>query len=72
MVLVPAALQQFVYLAGEQIGRILAGRRSGKRCIVLDCDNTLWGGIIGGPVSMASYLAPNIPARHSVTFNGCC
>ena len=38
----------FLYFAGSQIGRIaLAGRRSAKKCIVLDCDNTLWGGIIG-------------------------
>jgi FkbH-like protein len=38
----------FLNLAGVQIGRIiLAGRRSARKCIVLDCDNTLWGGIIG-------------------------
>jgi FkbH-like protein len=38
----------FLYFAGAQIGRIvLAGRRSSKKCIVLDCDNTLWGGIVG-------------------------
>jgi FkbH-like protein len=38
----------FLYFAGEQIGRIvLANRRSAKKCVVLDCDNTLWGGIIG-------------------------
>jgi FkbH-like protein len=37
----------FLYLAGAQIGRIvLAGRRSAKKCIVLDCDNTLWGGVV--------------------------
>ena len=33
---------------GRQLGRIvLAETRSPKKCIVLDADNTLWGGIIG-------------------------
>ena len=26
---------------------VLAQKRSARKCIVLDCDNTLWGGIIG-------------------------
>jgi FkbH-like protein len=38
----------FLHQAGVQLGRILAAtRRSPKKCIVLDCDNTLWGGVIG-------------------------
>ncbi len=38
----------FLYQAGVQVGRIVAAtRRSPKKCIVLDCDNTLWGGVIG-------------------------
>ncbi|HTK85918.1 MAG TPA: HAD-IIIC family phosphatase [Patescibacteria group bacterium] len=33
---------------GTQIGRLVAAERlSAKKCIVLDADNTLWGGIIG-------------------------
>lgn len=33
---------------GRQTGRIIAAERiSPKKCIVLDCDNTLWGGIVG-------------------------
>lgn len=33
---------------GVQAGRIVAAERlSPKKCIVLDCDNTLWGGIVG-------------------------
>jgi FkbH-like protein len=39
---------QFLHRAGGQLARIvLAARRSAKKCVVLDCDNTLWGGIVG-------------------------
>lgn len=38
----------FLHVAGQQLGRmILASRRAAKKCIVLDADNTLWGGIVG-------------------------
>jgi FkbH-like protein len=38
----------FLHQAGILLGRlIVASRRSPKKCVVLDCDNTLWGGIIG-------------------------
>lgn len=40
--------ESFLVEAGTLLSRlILATRRSPKKCIVLDCDNTLWGGIIG-------------------------
>jgi FkbH-like protein len=38
----------FLHQAGIKIARIIvAARRSAKKCIVLDCDNTLWGGVVG-------------------------
>src|SRR5262249_45490993 len=38
----------FLHQAGTVLGRlIVAARRAPKKCVVLDCDNTLWGGIIG-------------------------
>ncbi|HML10333.1 MAG TPA: HAD-IIIC family phosphatase [Stellaceae bacterium] len=38
----------FLHVAGQQIARIiLASRRAAKKCVVLDADNTLWGGIVG-------------------------
>lgn len=38
----------FLHAAGRQLGRIvMASRRAAKKCVVLDADNTLWGGIIG-------------------------
>ena len=39
---------RFLHCAGTQLARIvLAARRSAKKCVVVDCDNTLWGGIVG-------------------------
>src|SRR5439155_26069134 len=33
---------------GELVARILAAKRGlSKKCLVLDLDNTLWGGVIG-------------------------
>lgn len=39
---------KFLSFFGRQISRYLyAGRSAAKKCIVLDCDNTLWGGVVG-------------------------
>ncbi len=38
----------FLHIAGRQLARIVtASRRAAKKCVVLDADNTLWGGIVG-------------------------
>jgi FkbH-like protein len=38
----------FLDTVGRQLGRIIiSSRRAAKKCVVLDADNTLWGGIIG-------------------------
>ncbi len=38
----------FWALVGEDLARILAAQRgAARKCVVVDCDNTLWGGIIG-------------------------
>ena len=40
--------QAFLCEIGNLLGRIIkATRTTAKKCIVLDCDNTLWGGIVG-------------------------
>lgn len=40
--------EAFWAVIGRQIGRLItAQKRSSKKCIVLDADNTLWGGVIG-------------------------
>lgn len=38
----------FLLQAGTLLGRMVTAlRRAPKKCVVLDCDNTLWGGVIG-------------------------
>jgi FkbH-like protein len=38
----------FLNALGRQLGRMVtASRRAAKKCVVLDADNTLWGGIVG-------------------------
>lgn len=40
--------ETFSFCIGQMIARIVAaGKISAKKCLVLDADNTLWGGIIG-------------------------
>jgi FkbH-like protein len=40
--------EAFVFETGVMLGRVVvASRRAAKKCIVLDCDNTLWGGVVG-------------------------
>jgi FkbH-like protein len=40
--------QQFLPLYAEHVGRLLAALNGkSRRCLVLDLDNTLWGGVIG-------------------------
>jgi len=42
---------------------ILAQKRSSRKCIVLDCDNTLWGGIIGEDGMAGIQLGDDFPGR---------
>jgi FkbH-like protein len=38
----------FLFKAGSLLARmVIALRRPSKKCVVLDCDNTLWGGTVG-------------------------
>ena len=40
--------EKFLFAAGQQLSRVLGSmKHSRRKCAVLDCDNTLWGGIIG-------------------------
>ena len=40
--------EKFWSVIGRQLGRMISSQtRSPKKCIVVDADNTLWGGIIG-------------------------
>lgn len=49
---------------GDSLGWLLAGnRRAAKKCIVVDCDNTLWGGIIGEDGLQGIHLGDDMPGR---------
>ncbi|HVW71527.1 MAG TPA: HAD-IIIC family phosphatase [Candidatus Paceibacterota bacterium] len=44
---VPFTNEFFMHAAEQCLWRLLAVRGHSKKCIVLDLDNTLWGGIVG-------------------------
>lgn len=48
----------------EQIVRICEARKShSKKCVIVDCDNTLWGGIIGEDGIGGVVLSDDYPGR---------
>ena len=70
---------EFVPQAAKRAGDIiLALRGKGKKCVVLDLDNTLWGGVVGddGLEGIQACAArtrkrpPNSPSRNTPTW--CC
>lgn len=61
----PAALSA----VSRHVARMLSAATTARRkCIVVDCDNTLWGGILGedGPEGIA--IGPEYPGRHWARF----
>jgi FkbH-like protein len=50
------------------IGHIRAKLGLTKKCLVLDCDNTLWGGIIGEDGIEGIKIGPDWPGREFVSF----
>jgi FkbH-like protein len=49
---------------GEALARLIAAeKRSGKKCIVVDLDNTLWGGIIGDDGLEGIQLGDDFPGK---------
>lgn len=49
---------------GLQLGRIVAAEKiSAKKCVVLDLDNTLWGGVIGEDGISGIALGQEFPGR---------
>jgi FkbH-like protein len=56
--------QSFWQLIATQINRLISARtRSPKKCLVLDADNTLWGGIIGEDGLSGIQLGEDFPGR---------
>ena len=59
---VKISLEKIPYLANELMGYVKPILGINKKCIVLDLDNTLWGGIIGedgGPAFKYGTVAPD-------------
>jgi FkbH-like protein len=49
---------------GTQAGRIIAAEKiAAKKCVVLDLDNTLWGGVIGEDGLVGIALGDDFPGR---------
>ncbi|RDJ32182.1 MAG: HAD-IIIC family phosphatase [Crenarchaeota archaeon] len=62
------SLDHIPYLAHELMGFIKAVMGLNKKCIVLDLDNTLWGGIIGEDGFEGIQLGPDQKGRMFVEF----
>ncbi len=56
--------EDFWSIMGEQLSRIISAQTiSAKKCVVIDCDNTLWGGIVGEDGLTGIALGEEFPGR---------
>lgn len=55
-------------LAQKLVSHLKVQTRLTRKCLVLDCDNTLWGGIIGEDGIDGIALGPDWPGREYVNF----
>lgn len=62
------SLDYIPYLANDLMGYIIAVLGLSKKCIVLDLDNTLWGGIAGEDGFDGIKLGPTSPGNAYVEF----
>ncbi len=61
--------EEFCYLIGQDLARILSATKGvGKKCIVVDCDNTLWGGIVGEDGIEGIELGSDFPGNAYLDF----
>jgi FkbH-like protein len=52
----------FLHLVGSQLGGLIALRgRAARKCVVVDCDNTLWGGVVGEDGPQGLQLGHDFP-----------
>ena len=65
---------EIVYLhLGKELARFVRTQRmEAKKCIVLDCDNTVWGGIIGEDGMGGIKLGKDFPGRAFTEFQHMC
>lgn len=64
----PYSLSLFERLAAEYTKSARALKGKNKKCLVLDCDNTLWGGIIGEDGLSGIKLGPTYPGSQFLEF----
>ncbi len=64
----PIAAAMQTYLAAEHLKYLRAMTGLSKKCLVLDLDNTLWGGVLGEEGPMGIELGANYPGSAFVEF----
>jgi FkbH-like protein len=64
----PYSRQALAMIAAEDFKYLRALRGMAKKCLVLDCDNTLWGGIIGEDGLSGLQLGETYPGSAFVAF----
>lgn len=65
---IKVSLNYIPYLAEELMGYIKADLGINRKCIVLDLDNTLWGGIVGEDGFEGIRLSPQPPGTPFIEF----
>ena len=65
---IQVSLGYIPYLAEELMGYVKADLGINRKCIVLDLDNTLWGGIVGEDGFEGIKLSPQPPGNSFVEF----
>jgi FkbH-like protein len=61
--------EAFWYAVGDRLARVLAAQhRAPKKCIIVDGDNTLWGGVVGEDGLAGIALGENFPGSAYVAF----
>ena len=65
---IKVSLSYIPYLAEELMGFVKADLGINRKCIVLDLDNTLWGGIVGEDGFEGIKLSPQHPGSSFVEF----
>lgn len=65
---IKVSLNYIPYLAEELMGYIKADLGINRKCIVLDLDNTLWGGIVGEDGFEGIRLSPQPPGMPFIEF----
>ena len=65
---IKVSLSYIPYLAEELMGYVKAELGINRKCIVLDLDNTLWGGIVGEDGFEGIKLSPQHPGSSFVEF----